>query len=100
MCCGKAAKILPATAVGTCYPSSVILPVLASVRHSARSQRIANLVSNAVEVEQGFLKPSIETAFDESRTRFQSASLNGYARLPGGRCPIERHPSGFHGVPV
>jgi hypothetical protein len=33
------------------------------------------------------------TAIDESRTRFQSASLNGYARLPGGRCPIERHPS-------
>jgi hypothetical protein len=39
---------------------SVILPVLASVRHSARSQRIANLVFNAVELEQGFLKPSID----------------------------------------
>jgi hypothetical protein len=34
------------------------------------------------------------TAIDESRTRFQSASLNGYARLPGSCCPIERHPSG------
>jgi len=65
----------PATAVGTCCPSSVILAPLAPVRHPARSQRIANLVSNAVEVEQGFLKPSIETAIDESRTRFQSASF-------------------------
>jgi hypothetical protein len=40
------------------------------------------------------LKPSNPTAIDESRTRFQSASLNGYARLPGSCCPIERHPSG------
>lgn len=29
-------------------------------------------------------------AIDESRTRFQSASLNGYARLPGSCCAIER----------
>lgn len=34
------------------------------------------------------------TAINESRTRSQSASLNGYARLPGGSRPIERPPSG------
>ena len=75
MCCGEAAREPPASAVGTYYPSSVILALLAPVRHSARSHRIANIVSNAVRVEQGFLKPSIETAIDESRTRFQSASF-------------------------
>jgi hypothetical protein len=61
--------------VGTFCASSVILASLASPRYSARSQCIANLVSNAAEVEQGFLKPSTETAIDKSRTRFQSASL-------------------------
>ena len=57
-----------------CFPtSSVILPLLASVRHSARSQCIANIVSNAVSVEQIFEAVGL-TAFDEPRTRFQSAS--------------------------
>jgi hypothetical protein len=54
-------------------PSSAILALLASVRHSARSQCIANIVSNAVSVEQIFEAVGL-TAFDEPRTRFQSAS--------------------------
>jgi hypothetical protein len=56
MCCGKAAESGAAAEVGACYPSSVILASLASPRYSARSQCIANLVSNAVEVEQGFFE--------------------------------------------
>jgi hypothetical protein len=43
------------TAHSFCFhTSSVILPLLASVRHSARSQCIANLVSNAVQSSRIF----------------------------------------------
>jgi hypothetical protein len=78
------------TAVRILTLSSVILPVLASVRHSARSQRIANLVSNAVTVEQGFLKPSNRRPLTNREPGFRARPWMATLGSLDGRCPIEQ----------
>ena len=68
--------------------------MLASARHPARSQRIANIVSNVVTGEHGFLKPStdghLRTANQVSERVLNWLTLGSLAVV----AQFERQPSG------